>query len=88
VHTSPTAPLVLRIGKCAMKKISINCQLRNKLFLLVIFNFPILKAVMNAPHRCKFRKDYLTDINHGAMVLTKRLHFFVFQLPKAEERPL
>ncbi len=43
---------------------------------------------MNAPHLCKFRKDYLTDIDHGAMVLTKRRHFNVFKLPKAEERPL
>ncbi len=43
---------------------------------------------MNATRLCKLRKDYPTGIGNGAMVLTKRLHFFIFQLPKAEERPL
>jgi len=41
------------IGKCAMKKFSINCQLRNKLFFIVIFHFSLVKAPMNAPHLCK-----------------------------------
>jgi len=43
---------------------------------------------MNAPHLCKLRKDCLTGIGQGAMVLTKRLHFLVFQLPQAEQMPL
>ncbi len=34
----------------------------------------------------KLHKDYLTGI--GAMLLTKLLHFFIFQLPKAEQTPL
>ncbi len=50
----------------------------NKLFFIVIFHFSLVKATMNAPHLCKLRKDYFADIGHGAMVLTKRLHFFIF----------
>jgi hypothetical protein len=30
-----------------------NCQLRNKLFLIVIHHFSIVKAAMNAPRICK-----------------------------------
>jgi hypothetical protein len=33
----------------------------------------------------KLCKDYLTAIGHGAVVLTKRLYFFIFQLPKIIE---
>jgi hypothetical protein len=44
-------------------------------------SFSLVKAAMNAPHICKLGKDYLTGIGHG-------LHFFILQLPKAEERPL
>jgi hypothetical protein len=51
-------------------------------------SFSLVKAAMNATRLCKLRKDYPTGIGNGAMVLTKRLHFFIFQLPKAEERPL
>jgi hypothetical protein len=40
---------------------------------------------MNAPHLCKLRKECLTGICHGALVLTKRLYFVIFQLPKAEK---
>ncbi len=49
-----------------MKKFGINCQLRNNL------PFSLIKAAMNAPHFCKLRKDGLTGIGHGAMMLTKR----------------
>jgi hypothetical protein len=52
-----------------MKKIGINCQLGNKLFLIVIFHFSLVKAPMNAPHLCKLRNDCLTGIGHGEMVL-------------------
>jgi hypothetical protein len=62
--------------------------MRNKLFLIVIHRFSLVNAAMNALHFCKLRKDCLTGISHGAMVLTKRLHVFIFQLPKAEQRPL
>ncbi len=71
------------------KNLGINCQLRNRLVFIVIFNFLLVKAMMNAPHICKLRKLYrLTSIGQGAMVLTMRLHFFIFQLPQAEQRPL
>jgi hypothetical protein len=39
--------------KCAMKKFGINCQLRNKLFLIVIHRFSLVKAAMNDPRICK-----------------------------------
>jgi hypothetical protein len=57
-HTALTAPLVLhhtRIYKCAMEKFSINGQLRNKLFLIVIHRFPLVKAAMNALRNRKMR---------------------------------
>jgi hypothetical protein len=37
---------------------------------------------VDAPHLRKLRKYCLIGIFHGAMVLTKRLHFFIFKLPK------
>jgi hypothetical protein len=37
-----------RIGKCVMKKFGINFQLRNKLLLIVILCFSLVKAAMNA----------------------------------------
>jgi hypothetical protein len=55
-HTALTAPLVLhrtRLDKCAMKKIGINGQLRNKLFLIVIHRFSLVKAAMSALRICK-----------------------------------
>jgi hypothetical protein len=57
-HTALTAPLVLhrtRLDKCAMKKLSINGELRNKLFLIVIHRFSLVKAAMNALLICKMR---------------------------------
>jgi hypothetical protein len=57
-HTALTAPLVLhrtRIDKCAMKKIGINGQLQNKLFLIVIHRFSLVKSAMKAPGICKMR---------------------------------
>jgi hypothetical protein len=55
-HAALTAPLALhhtRIAKCAMKKFGINGQLRNKLFLIEIHRFSLVKAAMNAPRLCK-----------------------------------
>jgi hypothetical protein len=49
-HTALTAPLVLhhtRIYKHAMKKISINGQMRNKHFLIVIYHSSLVKVAMN-----------------------------------------
>jgi hypothetical protein len=40
-----------------MKKFVINSQMRNKLFLIVIYNFSLVKAAMNAAHFCKLRND-------------------------------
>ncbi len=62
VHTALTAPLVLhhaRFDKCAMKKFSINGQLRNKLFLIVIPRFSLVKAAMNALRICKMRNGVI-----------------------------
>jgi hypothetical protein len=36
-----------------MKQFGINGQLRNKLFLIVIHSFSLVKAAMNAPPICK-----------------------------------
>jgi hypothetical protein len=50
-QTTPTAPLVLhhtRIDKYAMKKIDINGQWRNKLILIVIHHFSLVKATIVA----------------------------------------
>jgi hypothetical protein len=49
-HAAPTTPLVLhhtRIDE-AMKKFGINGQWRNKLFLIVIHRFSLVKVAMNA----------------------------------------
>jgi hypothetical protein len=40
---------------------------------------------MNAPRLCKLRKNCPTSTGHGAMVLTKPLHFCIFQLPKTDK---
>jgi hypothetical protein len=66
----------------------ITCQLQNELYLIVIFHFSLVKGGMNDLHLFKLHKDCLTVIGYGAMVLAKRLHFFIFQLPQAEQRQL
>jgi hypothetical protein len=51
--------------------------MRNKPFLIVIYRSSLVKAAMNA-----------AAFVNCAMVLTKkRLNFFFFQWPKAEQRP-
>jgi hypothetical protein len=60
-HAALTAPLVLhhtRIDKCAMNKFVINGQLRNKLFLIVIHRFSLVKTTMNALRICKMRNGF------------------------------
>jgi hypothetical protein len=87
-HTAQTAPLVLHhtgIDKYATKKLGINGQWRNILFFYCLLPFLLVKAAVNAPRVCKVRKDCLTGIGFGAMVLTKRLHFFILQFPKEEQ---
>jgi hypothetical protein len=66
------------------EKFGINFQLRNELFLIVLFYSSIGESGMNAQRLCKLRKDRLTG-GHGAIVLKKRLHFFFFQLPWVEK---
>ncbi len=81
-HTAPTASLVLhrtRIEKYDTKKFIINYQWWNKLFLIVINRFSLVKAAMNAPFVCELRKNCLTVIEQCAMVLKNPqfLHFSV-----------
>jgi hypothetical protein len=55
-HTALTAPLVLhhtRIYKCAMKKIIFNGQMRNQLFLIVIYHSSLVKGAVKAARLCK-----------------------------------
>jgi hypothetical protein len=55
-HIPPTAPLVLhhtRIYKCAMKKFGINGQMQNKLFLIIIYRFSLVKPTLNDERVCK-----------------------------------
>jgi hypothetical protein len=42
-----------------MKKFSINGQLRNKLFLMVIYRFALVKAAMNAASVCNKTPQFL-----------------------------
>jgi hypothetical protein len=66
------APLVLhrtRIEKYGKKKFIINGQWRNKLFLIVINRFSLVKDAKNAPRVCKLRKHCLTVIDQCALVL-------------------
>jgi hypothetical protein len=51
-----------------LKIFSINCQLRNKLF--IIHRFSLVKAAMSAPH---LDKECLTSICTGAMYETPPL---------------
>jgi hypothetical protein len=64
-----------RIDKCATKKFIIR-QWWN--FFDVIHRFPLVKAAMNAPRVCKFRKNCLSVIDQGAMVV-KTPPFLRFQ---------
>ncbi len=60
-HTALTAPLVLlhtRIYKRAMKKIIYNGQMRNKLFLIVIYHSSLVKAAVNAASVCQLRNGF------------------------------
>ncbi len=50
-----------------MKKFGVNGQLRNKLFLIVIHRFSLVRAAMNALRICKMRKG-----------VTKRPQFLLF----------
>jgi hypothetical protein len=57
-----------------MKKIIINCQMRNKPFLIVIYHSSLVKAAMNAAPVYKLRNG-----------VNRTLNFFFFQWPKADQ---
>jgi hypothetical protein len=61
-----------------LEKICINCQLRNKLFFIVIHRLSLVKAAMNAQRLYKLCKDSLTGTGPSAMVFTKRLNVLTF----------
>ena len=76
------------------EKFSFNGQMRNELFLIVIYHSSLVKAAVNGLRICKLRKDSLTGTGHGATVFVAALeyattshHFFIFQLSKAEQGP-
>jgi hypothetical protein len=82
-HNDTTLPLVLH---------RTNWQMRRENFFILIANCKInyfgLASFKNHDE-CKknLREDCLAGIGRGAIVLTKSLHFYIFQLPKAEQRP-
>jgi hypothetical protein len=80
VHTALTAPLVLhhtKIYKCAMKKIIINGQMRNKTFLIVIYHSSLVKAAMNSAGVCKLRNG-----------VNKTPQFLLFSLAKGRTKTI
>jgi hypothetical protein len=65
-----------RIHKCAMKKFGINGQMGNKLFLIVIYCFSLVKTAMNVARVYKLRN-----------VVNKTPKFLLFPMAKGEQRP-
>jgi hypothetical protein len=52
------------------EKIWYQLPIANKLFLIVIFYFSLVKTAMNPPHLySKLRKDYIAGIGHGAIAI-------------------
>jgi hypothetical protein len=87
-HTALITPLVLqrtRIGKYAMKKFCINGQWLNKLFLIVISRFSLVKDG-NAPRVFKLRKNCLTGIDQCAMVLSKKYKRHIYDCKLRKEK--
>jgi hypothetical protein len=79
-HTALTAPLLshrTRIYKCAMKKIIINGQMRNKPFLIVIYHSSLVKAAINAERVCK--------LHNG---VNKTPQFLLFLMAKGETKTI
>ncbi len=75
-HTALTAPMVLhhtRICKWAMKKIILNGQMRNALFLIVIYHSSLVKGAMNAARVYKLRNG-----------VKKTPKFLLFSMAKGE----
>jgi hypothetical protein len=60
-----------------MKKFSINDQLRNKLFLMVIYHFSLVKAAMNAASVCKMRNS-----------VNKTPQFLLFSIAKGRTKAI
>jgi hypothetical protein len=76
-HTALTVPLVLHytVQGLAIRNeiVCINGQWRNKLFLIVIHSFSLVKAAMNAPRFCKMLEKCLTGIDQCVVVLSEHL---------------
>jgi hypothetical protein len=66
------------------EKLGINFQWQSKLFLVVIFNFLLVKTAVNAPRLCKLLKDCPTGIG----ICNKTPPFLHCQLSKVEQEPL
>jgi hypothetical protein len=59
-----------------MKKFGFNGQMWNEPLLIVIYHSSLVKGAMNGACVCKLRNG-----------VKKRLNFFFFHMPKAEQRP-
>jgi hypothetical protein len=60
------------------RKIWYQLPIAEKTFLIVVHRFSLVKAAMNALHLSKLCKDCLTSTGHGALMLTKHIHFLIF----------
>ncbi len=60
-----------------MKKFGINGQMRNKLFLIIIYRFSSVKAAMNAVRICKLRNG-----------LNKTPQFLLFLIAKGRTKTI
>jgi hypothetical protein len=84
-HTALTAPLVLhhtRIYKRVMKKITINGQLRNKHFVIVIYHSSLVKAAINAARICKMRNGVSKTPSMSSFFNCQRRNEYSPQLSK------
>jgi hypothetical protein len=60
-----------------MKKFGINGQMRNKLFLIVIYHFSLVNAALNAARVCKLRSG-----------VNKTLQFLLFPMAKGRTKAI
>jgi hypothetical protein len=60
-----------------MKKIIINCQIRNKPFLIVVYHSSLVKAAMNAVRICKLRNG-----------VSKTPQFLLFSMAKGRTKTI
>jgi hypothetical protein len=79
---------ILQQFKCAMKKFGINGQLRNKLFLMVIHPFSLVKAAMISARVCKLSKNCHTCIDQCKMVFKKTPPFPNFPIARGRTKTI